>query len=333
MLQSIHRLAGSLIRRGSIEGIICPMTKWFSFRPFSHLLVLIGWVALLSACRSTPPVATGLPTTLPASAATDLPATSSPTPLEPSPTPVPAIAQVNGESISIAAYQAELARYTAALERPITPEDETRVLDELVNQVLLAQSAAAEGFTATPELVDEKIAALATGLGSQQALSDWMAGNGYLESDFRADLQRAIAAAWMRDQITTGVPLQAEQVHARQILITSSDEAGQVLAQLQNGADFATLAAEYDPIATGDLGWFPRGYLLDPKLDEALFTLQPGSFTPIIQTVAGYHILQLIESDPQRTLDPSARLVLQKLTLQNWLDEKRSQSNIQILKP
>lgn len=309
------------------------MTKWISSNFPPYLLLLMGWVALLSACRSTPPVATGLPTAFPSGAATDLAATPTATAFEPSPTPIPAIAQVNGEIISIAAYQAELARYTAAMDRPTTPEDETRVLDELINQVLLAQGAAAEGFAVSPELMDDKITALATELGSQQALADWMAGNGYLESDFRADLQRAIAAAWMRDQIIAGVPLQTEQVHARQILLTNSDEAAQVLAQLQNGADFAALAAGYDPIAKGDLGWFPRGYLLDPKLDEALFTLQPGSFTPIIQNVAGFHILQLIESDPLRTLDPSARLVLQKLALQNWLDEKRSQSSLQILKP
>lgn len=309
------------------------MTKRISSNFPPYLLLLIGWVALLSACRSTPPVATGLPSALPSSAATDLAATPTATAFEPSPTPIPAIAQVNGEIISVAAYQAELARYTAALDRPTTPEDETRVLDELINQVLLAQGAASEGFAVSPELVDQKITALATELGGTQALSDWMAGNGYLENDFRVDLQRAIAAAWMRDQITAGVPLQTEQVHARQILLTNSDEAAQVLAQLQNGVDFAALAADYDPIAKGDLGWFPHGYLLDPKLDEAIFTLQPGSFTPIIQTVAGYHILQLIESDPQRTLDPSARLALQKLALQNWLDEKRSQSSLQILKP
>ena len=309
------------------------MTIRTSFHPFPQLLLLIGWVALLSACRSTPPVATSLPSAFPSSAATDLAATPTATAFEPSPTPIPAIAQVNGEIISLAAYQAELARYTAALDRSTTPEDETRVLDELINQVLLAQGAAAEGFAVTPQLVDEKMTALATELGSQQALADWMAGNGYLESDFRADLQRAIAAAWMRDQIIAGVPLQAEQVHARQILFTNSDEAGQVLTQLQNGADFAALAADYDPVARGDLGWFPRGYLLESKLDEALFALQPGSFTPIIQTVAGYHILQLIESDPQRTLDPSAHLILQKHALQNWLDEKRSQGTLEILIP
>jgi len=296
-------------------------------------LALLMVAVLVVACRPTAPATTEVLLTPTSQPATNSIPSPTATPFEPSPTPIPAIANVNGESIFLAAYQAELARYSAAREEAATPEDETRVLDELINQVLLAQAAAENGFTVSPELVEERILALESEVGGRQALLDWMAANGYQETGFRADLQRAIAAAWMRDQIAEAVPQTAEQVHARQILLTNSDEAAQVLARLQNGADFAAVAAEYDPLAKGDLGWFPRGYLLDPKLDEALFALQPGGVTPIIQTVAGYHILQFIESDPQRPLDPAARLALQKLALQNWLEEKRNQSDIQIFKP
>lgn len=308
-----------------------------SIKDFSRLsvymIVLPMVTALVAACQPSSPATTEVPLTPSVQSATTPVPSPTETPLEPSPTPLPTIAIVNGESIFLATYQAELARYGAALGGATTPEDETRVLDELVNQVLLAQGAVLQGFTVSTELLDERINALETELGGKQALLDWMAANSYQESDFRADLQRAIAAAWMRDQIAESVPQTAEQVHARQILLANPDEAAQVLARLQNGADFATIAAEYDPLAKGDLGWFPRGYLLAPQLDEAIFILQPGGLTPIIQTVAGYHILQYIESDPQRPLDPSARLVLQKLALQNWLDEKRNQSDIQIFKP
>lgn len=303
------------------------------FRLIANILVLLMWVALLVACRSNAPGPTSQLTVPASQSATNSMPTPTDTPFEPSPTPVPSIARVNGESILLAAFQAEVARYSAALGTAASPEDETRVLDELINQVLLAQGAAEQGFNVSPELLDERLLALEAELGGKQALLDWMAANGYLESDFRADLQRAIAAAWMRDQIAEAVPQIAEQVHVRQILLTNSDDAAQVLTRLQSGADFTALAAEYDPLAKGDLGWLPRGYLLDPKLDEAIFALQPGEWTPITQTIAGYHILQLIESDPQRTIDPSARLALQKLALQNWLDEKRSQSDLQIFKP
>ena len=290
---------------------------------------------LLSACRSTPPAPSGVPAASPSSAVTTLPATPTATPFEPSPTPVPAVAEINGESISVVSYQAELARFTAAVDRPITPEDETRVLDELINQVLLAQGAVEEGFSVSAELLDERMAALEAELGNKQALLDWMSGNGYLESDFRIDLQRSIAAAWMRDNIVEAVPLQTEQVHARQILLTNSDEATQVLTQIQNGADFTNLAAQYDPVAKGDLGWFPRGYLIDSTLDEAVFTLQPGGTTSIIQTAAGYHILQLIEIDPQHALDPSARTRLAKTSPPKLAEPKtqpKRPANLQTLR-
>jgi hypothetical protein len=31
-----------------------------------------------------------------------------------------------------------------------------------------------------------------------------------------------------------------------------------------------------DPLTRGDLGWVPRGYLLDEKIEEAAFGLQVG---------------------------------------------------------
>ena len=316
-----------------IEGIIFTMVKRVTSQGIASLVILVMWAALFSACRPTPPVTTGVPTHLP-----DTPTTSpwpeeTATSFEPSPTPLPVIALVNGENIFLVAFQAELARYTTAIGSAPTPEDENRVLDELINLVLLAQGATEQGFSVSSDLLDERMLTLETELGGKQALLDWMAAHSYQESDFRADLQRAIAAAWMRDQIAEAIPHTTEQVHARQILLTNSEEAAQILARLQNGADFSALAAEYDPLAKGDLGWFPPGSLLDPQLDKAVFALQPGELTPILQSVAGYHIFQLIERDAQRPLDPSARLALQKLALQNWLEEKRSQSDIQIFKP
>jgi peptidyl-prolyl cis-trans isomerase C len=336
MLQSVRQSGARLSCRALIEGIICPMIKWSLTRYFNILVALLLIAGLSSACNPripATPATPGMPAASPSSAATDSRTAQPPTPFQPSSTPIPLAALVNAEGLTLAAYQAEVARFSAALGRPSTAEEDVRVLDDLINQILLAQAAAAEGFIVTPDMIDERISALVAELGGEQALAAWMSGNGYIESGFRADLERAVAAAWMRDRITQAVPEQAEQIHARQILLATSDEATQVLNQLQNGVDFASLAAEYDPLAEGDLGWFPRGDLLDSKLDEAVFALQPGAISSVVQTAAGFHILQLIEMDPQHPLDPAARLALQKLALQSWLAERRSQSNLQIFIP
>jgi parvulin-like peptidyl-prolyl isomerase len=251
----------------------------------------------------------------------------------PSPTTPPLAALVNGDPITLAEYQAELGRYQAASGTELATEDQQRVFDELVDQLLLEQAAYESGFALDEAGLQQRYDALVSQLGNAQKLQEWMAANGYTQESFRQSLRRAAAAAWMRDQIAASVPLTVEQVHARQILLYNSEEAESVFAQLGAGADFAELADQYDPAAGGDLGWFPPGYLLDSKLDEAVFSLQPGAYSPIVQTGAGYHILQLLERDPQRPLEPGARLRLQFKTLNDWMATRRSQSQIQVLLP
>jgi peptidyl-prolyl cis-trans isomerase C len=114
-------------------------------------------------------------------------------------------------------------------------------------------------------------------------------------------------------------------------LLRTAEAAAQELAQLQAGQDFTELAKQADPVTGGDLGWFPRGYLFFPELDQAVFSLEPGKFSDVIQTSIGYHILYVIEKDPARLLDPQAWLVLQEKALKNWLDERRQQSKIEII--
>lgn len=256
-----------------------------------------------------------------------------PTPFQPSPTPLPLAARVNGMEIPLADYQAELARYQAGVGTQLATEDQARVLNDLVDELLLAEAAAQEGYALDDAGLQERYDQLVSALRSDQALKDWMAAHGYTEQTFRQRLGRGMAAAWMRDRITGAVPEMAEQVHARQILLYNSQEADTVLGQLQAGASFETLASQYDPVTGGDLGWFPQGYLLDARLDQALFGLQPEQITPVIETTAGFHILQLLEREAQRPLDPDARQTLQIQALQDWLEQRRSQSEIQVLLP
>jgi peptidyl-prolyl cis-trans isomerase C len=306
--------------------------------------------AFLAACdgETSPPTAS-----LVASAPAQPTPTAAPPADTATPTAIPAIALVNGEPISLAAYQAELARLQAALSDPtvlatgaptgipngtpdgteLATENEQRALDALVDQMLLAQGAAEAGFSVDNATLQERYDRLAAALGSIQALQGWMAENGYTEESFREDLSRAIAAAWMRDQVIGAVPEATEQVHARQILLPTAEEADQALADLRGGKDFTEAAAEYDPVAKGELGWFPRGYLFDATLEEAAFALQAGEYSAVIETPAGFHILQVIERSAQQPLSPDARYILQERALQDWLAQRRSQSDIQVIPP
>lgn len=308
----------------------------------SKRLLNMGWqlglLAILAACHSSPPPST--PTEAAILAATSTPTLAMPT-LVPTPTltPIPLAALVNGEAITLEEFQAELARYQNVLDSgtnlatDIGNDPSQFVLNDLISQVLLAQEASAQGFAQDEAALQARWDQLASQAGGAQALEGWMANNGYTEESFRKALNRSSAAAWMRDQILSAVPATAEQTHARQILLYNLTQANEVLARLQAGQDFSKLAKQYDPTAGGELGWFPRGYLTEKALEEAAFSLEPGTYSPVIETPLGYHILFVIERDPARLLEPNARLMVQEQALTDWLQQRRAQSEIQIFIP
>jgi parvulin-like peptidyl-prolyl isomerase len=249
---------------------------------------------------------------------------------------VPLAAIVDGEGIRLDEFQAEVTQYQASA--PITgtnlaTDTNTVVLNELIDQTLLAQAAAENGYIVDDTLLQSRISTLESQLGGVQALIDWQAAHGYTEDTFDKALRRSIGAAWMRDQIVTTVPETADEVHVLQILLPTQAEADEVYSSLQSGKDFQKAAASFDPVTNGDLGWFPRGYLNQPAIEEAAFGLQAGQYSQVIKTGIGYHILYLLKRDPEHQLQPDARRVLQVKAVQDWLSERRKQSEIKVLLP
>lgn len=253
------------------------------------------------------------------------------TPEPPTATPPPSAAIVNGEYITIAEFQAELARYKAAqtsLGNSVSDEEANKtVLEDLIAQALLAQAAREANFNLTEADLQSRIETLASEIGGTEALSAWQSAHGYEDVSFRAALKRSIEAAWMRDKIIADVPDAMEQIHVRQILTYNEVNAQAALERLNAGEDFDALAAVYDPVTRGELGWLPQGYLLDAGADEAVFSLQEGEYSGIITTDAGFHIFKAIERE-EHPLSPDALLTMQELALKNWLAEKRAKSDI-----
>jgi len=289
-------------------------------------IVLLATAALfLAGCTSLLAKPTATPTSTP---------TKEPTPTA---TPEPLAASVNGEGITLAAYQSELQRFQAVPTGTATPvpDDQAKkqVLDDLIDQTLLEQGAKKDGYTVDDATLQQHIDALVKQLGSEQALTDWEKANFYTDQSFRDALRLQIAAAWERDKIVASVPTTADQVHARQILVSSSSLAYQIYDQLKAGADFATLAYEYDPLTGGDLGWFPKGYLTQSAVEDAAFSLQPGQYSDVLQTDFGYQIIYVIERDANHPLSTDALQVLQHQALQNWLQQQSSTAKIETLVP
>jgi peptidyl-prolyl cis-trans isomerase C len=291
----------------------------FPHRSFICITLLLLTALGLSACASLAPAE---PTATPSATFTPEPPTATPEPLA---------LTVNGEGIPVVEFDAEVARYIAvqeALGKTVSSADATRaVIEDLTAQILLAQGARAEGFGLDDAALQTRVDALAAQIGAG-ALSTWQTEHGYSEQTFRSALRREAEAAWMRDKIIAAVPSTAEQVHVQQILLYNLDTAQSFLLQLNGGGDFDELAARADPLTRGDLGWVPRGYLLDKQIEDTAFALQVGGHSDVITTDVGFHIVRILATDPARPLSPDAYLALQERALQNWIEEQRRQASI-----
>ncbi len=296
----------------------------FSQRNFIRILLTLLTALGLSACASLfKPEPTLTPT-----------ATFTPEP--PTAVPEPLALTVNGEGISLVEFNAQVASYTKAQEalgKTVASADATSaVIDDLSAQMLLAQAARTNGFTLDDAGLQARIDSLTAQIGGAENLSKWQSDHGYNDQTFRSALKRAAESSWMRDKIIADVPSTAEQVHVQQILLYNQDTAESFLTQLDGGADFDELASRADPLTRGDLGWVPRGYLLNSKIEEAAFLLPVGEHSEVIATNVGFHIIRVLAHE-NHPLSPDASLALQELALKKWIDDQRKQANIVLAPP
>jgi parvulin-like peptidyl-prolyl isomerase len=154
---------------------------------------------------------------------------------------------------------------------------------------------------------------------------------GFSEASFRRLFESSIYGRKLQEALAEEVPTTAEQVHALHILVETEEEAKAVLERLAAGEDFAALANELSMdtgTEDGDLGWFPRGRMV-PEFEEAAFALQPGDTSEIVETSYGYHIIHLLERDPDYPLDEVALEQRKASVLEDWLEEHRQSDAVE----
>ena len=315
------------------------------FIPLAVLLICSACAPALSTAVVTSP-ATPQPET-PADAPTP---TSSP-PVVAGETPTtsdaPLAALVNGRPIYLADYERELGQYEADLPTlkgldPTSPEGKAElaqarawILDFMITEKLIVQAAEEAGITISDEEVDAVMQDVIAENGGEEAFKEKLADRGETYEQHREKERRGLLVMKMNQHITEGVPKVAEHVHARHILVDTAEEAERIHAQLEGGADFAALARAYsqDPNTRdigGDLDWFPRGILTVPEVEEAAFALQPGQFSDVIPSLLGYHIVQVVERDPARTVSEDNLRLLQERMLQGWIDGLKAKAEIEV---
>ncbi len=199
------------------------------------------------------------------------------------------------------------------------------ILEELVNLELLRQEAVARGIDQEEE-TRSILRSIETNLLASQVIERKTEGMRFSEDQIRAEYEAQIG-----DYGPT-------EYRARHILVSGEEEAAQLITALNEGADFAELAAEHSIDTSGpdggDLGWFAPGQMI-PAFTEAVQALVPGEYTASpVATQFGWHVIQLedtrdITPPPLDDVRPQILEILQTRELRAYMDELRAGAEIE----
>ena len=110
-----------------------------------------------------------------------------------------------------------------------------------------------------------------------------------------------------------------ERIKAKHILVKTEEEAVNVKAELDKGADWDELAKKYSTDKSnatrgGDLGYFSRGRMVK-EFDDVAFSLEIGKIGGPVKTQFGYHLIKVEDKKPaeQQTLEQVDKQVRTKL--------------------
>jgi parvulin-like peptidyl-prolyl isomerase len=234
------------------------------------------------------------------------------------------VARVNNQDITLPEYERAFERRQLNSNVADLNALSANVLDTLIEQALIDQAAARMGISISDVEVNEEYALLRTAQPDEAQWQAWLDANLYTDAEYRESLRTAMLTTRVRDAVTGSETEIVPEVHARHILVDTEAEALDVLAQIEQGGDFATLALAHSNDVTtfeagGDLGWFIAEELIwTPELSEAAMTMQPGEVRGPIVTMLGYHIIQVLEVGQREVLLDESPEVAQA-RFEEWL--------------
>lgn len=314
-----------------------------SLRTLLTVVLLAAWVMPLAA--QTPPIST----------AADFGADGFN--LEALPT---VVATVNGLRVSKAELISEAQgafRQLAAVGdvRELNESFYSEALDQIIAGILLHEEATALGLAATEEELDAEIARAKAAYESEEAFLRGLAQQGVSESSLRTDLARQASIQKIINVVIRPTVIvseeearafyeqnlekmeQPERVRVRHLMAakasggtdgenaTTRTRAQVWLDRLGQGVEFEALAQESDDEETratgGELPWLAQGQTL-PEFDAAIFALQPGERSEIVETELGFHIIESLERAAAHTATfESVRGSIERTIVQQSLPE------------
>ena len=221
------------------------------------------------------------------------------------------VATLNGETIWLDEILAIAETLPPEYQQAGLPGLYPQLIDEVVNARLSAAAGRAAGLAD-----DDRVAE------AMQAAANRVLGDTYISRAVEADItDEAIANAY---EIFAADTASREQVTASHILLKTEEEARSVIAALNDGADFATLAKEKSTGPSGPnggaLGAFGRGQMV-PAFESAAFEMTEGSYSADpVQTQFGWHVIKVDSKSimPAPSLEEMGPQLVQNLQRQSF---------------
>ncbi len=198
----------------------------------------------------------------------------------------PVVATVNGDEVLLSDVLAAYRSLPQQLQSMPFTELYPQLVDRVVTNKLVAKAGRGAGLHEKPEIQAE-IRRLEDRVIEREYFSariDERMTDDKLEAEYDAYLEEA------EDD---------KEIHARHILVETEDAAADLIARLDDGADFAELAKEHStgPSSTegGDLGFIGRGDTV-PPFQAAAFALEAGTYSAApVKTRFGWHVIKVEE--------------------------------------
>ncbi|KPU88295.1 peptidylprolyl isomerase [Variovorax paradoxus] len=243
--------------------------------------------------------------------------------------PMAALAQnaaiVNGKAVPKARMDA-LAQQLAAAGRPVTPEMQGQLREEIVAREVFMQEAQKQGLDATEDYKNQLELARQAIL-IRALFENYRKTNPVSDADVKAEYDKFVAANG------------GKEYKARHILVETEDQAKKIMADLKKGAKFEDIAKKQskDPGSGangGDLDWAnPANFV--PEFSEAMIKLKKGETTPApIKTQFGWHIIRVddirqAQLPKMEDIKPQITQQLQQQRLQKYQEDLRAKAKIE----
>ncbi|MDO9404484.1 MAG: peptidylprolyl isomerase [Polaromonas sp.] len=194
------------------------------------------------------------------------------------------IAIVNGKAVPKSRVDA-LAQQVARAGRPVPPEMQGQLKEEVIAREVFMQEAESRGLSATDSFKNQMELARQSIL-IRELFEDYKAKNPVTDADLKAEYDKFAAENG------------GKEYKARHILVEKEADAKAIIASLKKGGKFEDIAKKQskDPGSGangGDLDWAnPNSYV--PEFSEALSKLNKGQLTQEpVKTQFGYHLIRV----------------------------------------